>query len=291
MAIYKKVLLATDLAERSDHARAAAVAFAKAEGAELHLLHINVLSALHMEYRGLKKADEYVRTVMRASEKALKEVPEEEGVKLVREVQTGQSPGKMIMDYASANNIDLICMGMDRAGGLKRFFMGSVAMTVLNGAKRPVCIVGRDTRGKIPPGHIVVATDLSEPSGLAVAHAAELAATFDTRFTVMHVIEPPLATPYDLKQVMKEPDPKKGQKALDDFLGALELAVAPETRIERGPSARTISDSARRLNADLLVVAAAGHASSVERLLLGSTADRVARIAPCPVLVHRKRSR
>jgi nucleotide-binding universal stress UspA family protein len=291
MAIYKKILLATDLAKRSDHARTAAVAFARAQGAELHLLHINVLSALHMEYRGLKRADEYVRTVMRASEKALKDVPDEEGIKIVREVQTGQSPGQMIMDYASANNIDLICMGMDRADGVKRFFMGSVTMKVLNGAKRPVCIVGRDTKGKIPPKHIVVATDLSEPSGLAVAHAAELAASLETRLTVMHAIEPPLATPYDLKQVMKDPDPKKGQKALDDFLGPLQLAVTPETRIEKGPSARTISDSARKLNADLLVVAAAGHASAVERLILGSTADRVARIAPCPVLVHRKRSR
>lgn len=291
MAIYKKVLLATDLDKRSDHARAAAVAFAKAEGAELHLLHINVLSALHMEYRGLKKADEYVRTVMRKSEKALKEVPDEEGIKIVREVQTGQSPGRMIMDYASANNIDLICMGMDRAEGVKRFFMGSTTLKVLHGAKRPVCMVGRDSKGSTPPKRIVAATDLSEPSGQAVVHSAELAASYDAKLTVMHAVEPPLATPYDLKQVMKNPDPKKGQKALDDFLDKLKLAVTPETRIENGPSARAISDSAKKLNADLLVVAAAGHASTVERLLLGSTADRVARIAPCPVLVHRKRSR
>lgn len=291
MAIYKRILLATDLDKRSEHAHAEAVAFAKAEGAELHLLHINVLSALHMEYRGLKKADEYVRTVMRASEKALKAVPDEEGLKIVRQVETGQSPGEIIMNYASANNIDLICMGMDHAEGVKRFFMGSVALKVLNGAKRPVCLVGRNTKGKIPPKHIVAATDLSEPSGLAVTHAAELAASHDARFTVIHAVEPPLATPYDLKQVMKDPDPKKGQKALDDFLDNLKLAVTPETRLEKGPSARTISDSAKKLNADLLVVAAAGHASAVERMLLGSTADRVARIAPCPVLVHRKRSR
>lgn len=291
MAIYKKVLLATDLDKRSERARAAAMAFARAQGAELHLLHINVLSALHMEYRGLKKADEYVRTVMRKSEKALKEVPDEDGIKIVREVETGQSPGQMIMNYASANSIDLICMGMDRADGVKRFFMGSATLKVLNGAKRPVCMVGRDSKGHIPPKHIVVATDLSEPSGLAVAHAAELAVSFEAKLTVMHALEPPLATPYDLKQVMKDPDPKKGQKALDDFLDKLKLAVTPETRIEKGPSARTICDSAKKRNADLLVVAAAGHASAFERLLLGSTADRVARIAPCPVLVHRKRSR
>lgn len=290
MAIYKKILLATDLGEKTERAREAAVAFARAQGAELHLLHINVLSALHMEYHGLKKADAYVKTVMRKSEQVLKELSDQADIKIVRKVETGQSPGSLIMDYASANTIDLICMGMDRSDNFKRFFMGSATLKVLNGAKRPVCMVGRNSKGKIPPQHIMVATDLSEPSALAVAHAADLAASLDAKLTVMHAVEPPLATPYDLKQVMKNPDPKTGQKALDDFLGKLKMAVTPETRIQQGPSARTISDAAKSVNADLLVLAAAGHASAVERLLVGSTADRVARIAPCPVLVHRKRS-
>lgn len=291
MGFYKKVLLATDLSEKSERAREAAVAFARDEGAELHLLHINVLSALHMEYRGLKKADEYVKTIMRKSQQALREVPDEAGLKIIREVQTGQSPGRMIMDYASANNIDLICLGMDRGENFKRFFMGSTTLKVLNGAKRPVCMVGRSSKGRIPPQHILVATDYSEPSALAVAHAADLAAAYDARLTVMHALEPPMATPGTMKSVLKDTDKKSAEKTLKDFVAKQKLAVEPALRVDKGPSARTICATAKSTSADLLVLAAAGHASVVERLLVGSTADRVARTAPCPVLVHRKRSR
>ncbi len=51
-----------------------------------------------------------------------------------------------------------------------------------------------------------------------------------------------------------------------------------------GHPVRDIIDLARNLKADLLVIGARGHSAFYERMI-GSRADRVVHLAPCPVLV------
>jgi nucleotide-binding universal stress UspA family protein len=47
---------------------------------------------------------------------------------------------------------------------------------------------------------------------------------------------------------------------------------------------RVIVDLAARIGADLTVIGATGHSALYERLI-GSRADRIVQLAPCPVLV------
>jgi nucleotide-binding universal stress UspA family protein len=47
---------------------------------------------------------------------------------------------------------------------------------------------------------------------------------------------------------------------------------------------RDIVDFAVEINAKLLVIGATGHSALYERLI-GSRADRIVQLAPCPVLV------
>jgi nucleotide-binding universal stress UspA family protein len=58
--------------------------------------------------------------------------------------------------------------------------------------------------------------------------------------------------------------------------------------IRAGRPHEQIINLAREINADLITLATRGH-SGLKHLLLGSTAERVVRSAPCPVLVVRKR--
>ena len=88
MAVYKKILLATDLSPKAARAREAALQLARDHGAELHLLHVNVLSALHMDYRGLKEADDYVASVMATCRESLDAIPDEPGMTIERAVRT-----------------------------------------------------------------------------------------------------------------------------------------------------------------------------------------------------------
>lgn len=65
---------------------------------------------------------------------------------------------------------------------------------------------------------------------------------------------------------------------------AEEEGVELHTHVLAGHPVRDIVDLARDLKADLLVVGASGHSALYDRLI-GSRADRIVHLAPCPVLV------
>ena len=57
-----------------------------------------------------------------------------------------------------------------------------------------------------------------------------------------------------------------------------------QTHVLAGHPVRDIVELAGELQADLLVIGATGHSAFYERMI-GSRADRIIRLAPCPVLV------
>ena len=65
---------------------------------------------------------------------------------------------------------------------------------------------------------------------------------------------------------------------------AVEVGVKLHTHVLAGHPVRDIVDLARDLKADLLVVGGSGHSALYGRLV-GSRADRIVHLAPCPVLV------
>jgi len=65
---------------------------------------------------------------------------------------------------------------------------------------------------------------------------------------------------------------------------AREAGVAVETAVVRGAPYRAILDRAEAVDADLVVMGSHGR-HGLERYLLGSTTERVLRLAPIPVLV------
>ena len=65
---------------------------------------------------------------------------------------------------------------------------------------------------------------------------------------------------------------------------AEQRGVKLQTHLRAGHPVRTIVDVANELGADLLVIGATGHSQLYERMI-GSRADRLVHLAPCPVLV------
>ena len=65
---------------------------------------------------------------------------------------------------------------------------------------------------------------------------------------------------------------------------AEERQVKLKAHVVAGHPVRGIIDLSRNLEADLLVVGARGHSALYERMI-GSRADRIVHLAPCPVLV------
>jgi nucleotide-binding universal stress UspA family protein len=65
---------------------------------------------------------------------------------------------------------------------------------------------------------------------------------------------------------------------------AEESKVHLHTHVVAGHPVRDIVDLAAKLHVELLVIGATGHSAIYERMI-GSRADRIVQIAPCPVLV------
>lgn len=77
------------------------------------------------------------------------------------------------------------------------------------------------------------------------------------------------------------------EKSLAELLANIKLAKAPaEKRITTGPAEDEIVAVAREQHSDLIVMGTVG-LSGLERLLVGSTTERVLRKAPCAVLAYR----
>ena len=149
---------------------------------------------------------------------------------------------------------------------------------------------------------ILVATDGSETSDLAIEQAARLAKDQHARLRIVHVTEQsrlafaaagPVAI--DLEAILQALR-QAGQEALDRGRNAARrLYVDTETAIVGEDAvddrvAVVLADEARRWNADLIVLGTHGR-RGINHLLMGSVAEAVVRIAPAPVLLVRAKTR
>lgn len=138
---------------------------------------------------------------------------------------------------------------------------------------------------------ILVPTDFSAASRKALAHAAALARLAGGEVTLLHVIEPP---PYPefgyahipLKEARQKRSAREGLEALRKELADEGMKSAFVVRT--GSAFHEITEQAREEQADVIVIATHGR-NALLHLLMGSTAERVVRHAPCPVLVVRER--
>jgi nucleotide-binding universal stress UspA family protein len=142
--------------------------------------------------------------------------------------------------------------------------------------------------------NILVATDFSEPSDAALAYGRELARNFDAKLTVLHVADNLAARAYGADGfVLAEPDLQReiedsARKRVDALLSDEDrtLLRAQGLVCSSSSTAMTIVEFARESNIDLIVMGTHGR-GAVAHLLMGSVAERVVRMAPCPVLTVR----
>ncbi|HKD31865.1 MAG TPA: universal stress protein [Gaiellaceae bacterium] len=135
---------------------------------------------------------------------------------------------------------------------------------------------------------ILVAIDGSEASDRALRKAVELAGLANAHLTAL-AIEGPLpayaATIGEVDEVKREKDRFFNALALRARDHADAAGIELEVELRAGHAAEVISDFAATGGFDLVVLGHRGH--FLRGHLLGSTADRVAEHAPCPVMIVR----
>ena len=143
--------------------------------------------------------------------------------------------------------------------------------------------------------NLLVATDFSPASMLAVDAAAMLASAFGAKVTLAHVFDPAPMSPAPASQLTtaeqlsveqnyehrlhEELERVRDEKldALDDVKVALILGKN---------AAESLCRYAEKEQIDLIVIATHGR-TGLARMLIGSVAERVVRHASCPVLTLR----
>jgi nucleotide-binding universal stress UspA family protein len=144
---------------------------------------------------------------------------------------------------------------------------------------------------------MLVGTDYSEGSQLALTQALELATRESPiELHVLHVVVPPIA-PYVVLGPQAMADARTTlvehmQKALGAFLEAYPGRKAPARvvcHVRVDEPAHELAQLAADLEADLILVGTHGR-RALARVFLGSVAELVVRLAPCPVLVVRPKS-
>lgn len=135
---------------------------------------------------------------------------------------------------------------------------------------------------------ILVATDFAESAEHALACAVQLARRHGAELILLHVYMDLPAYP-EITAGQVEAIYEEQRAWIESALERRARAARGEGLLARallrtGPAASTIAETAKEAGTDLVVVGTHGR-SGIDRLVLGSVAERVVRLAPCPVLV------
>ncbi|ADG12982.1 UspA domain protein [Methanocaldococcus infernus ME] len=140
---------------------------------------------------------------------------------------------------------------------------------------------------------IVVPTDGSDVSMKALKHAIFIAKNLDSKIYGVYVVDvsPFIGLPMEgswelITKVLEE----EGEEILNKVKEMCEKeGVDVEVKMLEGIPPEEIVKFAEEKEADLIVMGTTGK-TGLERILLGSVAERVIKNAPCPVLVVKRQS-
>ena len=210
----------------------------------------------------------------------------------VQTVVVEGSPAEAILLAAAEHKADLITVGAMGRTGLIGYLVGSVAERVMRHSSVPV-LVARPLAQELR--QVLLAVDRSTVSEAVAKAGAWLPLPPDAELRLVTVIPPRealvAAAPtvwsgmaHELKEIMNSTleQAENHLRELGHMLQHTRRSVAAE--VLRGEPASQILEAAERTETDLIIMGSHGE-GGVDRWLLGSVSERVARHAHCSVLV------
>lgn len=297
----KTLLVTTDFSDASRSGVRYAVALAEKLGATVALLHVIEPRSWLSELGSLVPAREDAEVVALALAQ-LATMAEREGkgdvcVTFSVSVRTG-NPFDAITTAAREHAADLIIIATHGHKGVERFLLGSTAERVVRHAPGPVLTVPArariNRRRKTPPfklKKILVPIDFSNIANDALPWATHLAAHFGAELVLVHIVEE-FPIDYLLGRGLMNEAITPLMKQAEADLGRITADLNQSTGIKASAVVRDgtphemICQSAKTLRADLIVLTTHGY-TGLKHVWLGSTAERVVRHSPSPVLVVR----
>lgn len=179
---------------------------------------------------------------------------------------------------------DLIVVGSHGRSAVSRFFLGSVTMSVLHGARCPVRVVRGDVRLDQMPIRNIVGIDGSPFGAAVIKSVARRKWPADAEFRVVTCYGP---FRRQIEPSVSEPEKLFAEKTLKEAVARLRTAgLNTSGKVLLDDPRHALIEEADVWKADCIFVGARG-LNTFERLLLGSVSSKVAGHAPCSVEVVR----
>jgi nucleotide-binding universal stress UspA family protein len=299
----KNVLLATDFSAASEAALPYAAAICRHFHSTLHLAHVLSDAGLLMMTGGVDYVSMgtiYEDAHSEAKEKLGELSSRLAGIPTRTYVRHGQV-WKNLEGILEDNEIDLVVLGTHGRSGLGKLLLGSVAESILRHAFCPVLTIGPKVSGRarlpafcgtsrdVAPlelelRQIVFATNFSNSADRAAQEAVSLAEEFQSRLTLMHVVED-----YTLLNRSPRPMADVERNRLRALVPRTDgLQHLPETIIEFGAPGPEILKVACEREADMIILGARPAAEVGSTHFPWTAAHDVIAAAPCPVLTIRE---
>jgi nucleotide-binding universal stress UspA family protein len=168
-------------------------------------------------------------------------------------------------------------------------------MAAKKGQPRKKALVKKNKPAKrthIKLQRILVPIDFSDHSKNALKYAITFAQQFKASIDLIYVVEPTIyPADFSFGQIgfpnVEEELQAHGNEELETLIKKeISGKVAARKAVRTGKPFYEINQYAQERDIDLIIIATHGH-SGMEHILFGSTAEKVVRKAPCPVLVVR----
>lgn len=283
----ERILLSTDDSEYSEGAIREAIKLAKKCSSRLAAI---LVIETNPEFETL--APQVLEKAERAAREhleAVKDRAKKDGVDCETIVREGEDSYKCIVDEAIKSKSTMIVMGRRGRTGLKRLMMGSVTARVIGYAPCTVLVVPKAAQFECR--NILIASDGSKYGDAAAVEAIMMAKQCESRLTVLSVVPSESISPMDIvasqmqRDLIAEQEYQAAERNVKKIRDAADKeGVKANGLVLGGKPAETIIQTAKGKNADLIVLGSHGR-TGVEKLLMGSVAERVIVLSSSAVLV------
>ncbi|MDA8098277.1 MAG: universal stress protein [Nitrospiraceae bacterium] len=283
MGRYRKILVAVDGSESSRNALMQAFRLAVDEKCWITVTSVVPPVTGDLDLTAVKDVRS---SLARPCEEALRDaarLAEQERV-LIKTVREEGETYERIVDLADAENADIIVMGRRGLRQLERAMVGSVTARVIGHTQRDVLVVPKDAT--VGWKKVIVGTDGSRFSAVAVEKAISFAASYGGSLAVISVVDVPTELYAESPKAVEDLIRKAKADTAAVKSRAEASGVATETFVGEAEADEAILRLARDQAADVIVVGSHGR-TGLRRLLMGSVTEKVIGSAVCPVLVVR----
>ena len=191
------------------------------------------------------------------------------------------NPSWVLAGAVEESQAGLLVLGGKHHAAPVRWFGGSTVHHAVRTIDVPILVTApTDTTFR----RVLVATDLSDVAQPTIEIAVRFAALFGSALKVLHVVEPLPSIPDVGIELDEREHLRLAEEGIRTLLDSADTSHTAELEVRSGTPARAIAEETDRWGADLVVVGTHGK-GWVDRVLLGSTTERLLNRLPAPVLV------